>query len=245
MKENATATAEMRVSDQAKRIEVVSGQLWLGELDVRWLGCVPFEEAVTLQDELVASKIADRTRPDLVLLLEHPPVYTIGRTTDRSSLLDPAALPHPLVQINRGGQATYHGPGQLIGYPIIDLTTHGHDLHAYLRRLEEFLIATAAAFGVAATRRPALTGVWVDDRKVASLGVGVRRWITMHGFALNVCGALDGFSHITPCGIRGVEMTTLERESGRALQVAHVATWVRAELLGRSTASEGLTSTET
>ena len=239
------STAKAHVPDEAERIEVVPHERWLGELEVRWLGSVLFEEAVAIQDELVAEKIADRARPDIVLLLEHPPVYTIGRTPDRSSLLDPAALPYRLVQINRGGQATYHGPGQLIGYPIIDLTTHGEDLHAYLRRLEDLLITTAAAFGVAATRRPGLTGVWVEDRKLASLGVGVRRWITMHGFALNVCGALDGFSHITPCGIRGVEMTTLERESGLPLQVARVAERVRAELLRRSSASEGLTSTQT
>jgi lipoyl(octanoyl) transferase len=199
-------------------------------LEVRWLGCIAFEEALALQDELVARKIEDRSHPDTVLLLEHPPVYTIGRTPDHSSLLHADRLPHPLVQINRGGQATFHGPGQLIGYPIIDLTVHGQDLHAYLRQLEELIIATAAAFGVAAARRPGLTGVWVGERKLASLGVGVRRWITMHGFALNVCGSLDGFSHITPCGISGVQMTTLERESGRLLNVAQVGESIRALL---------------
>lgn len=202
-------------------------------LEVRWLGSVSFEDALTLQEELVARKIAERTTADTVLLLEHPPVYTIGRTPDLSSLLDPDGLPYPLVRINRGGQATYHGPGQLIGYPIVDLLAHGQDLHVYLRKLEELIIATAAAFGVAAARREGLTGVWVTDRKLASLGVGVRRWITMHGFALNVCGSLDGFSHITPCGISGVKMTTLERESGIALTVAQVAETVRAELHAR------------
>lgn len=196
-------------------------------LEFRWLGSVSFEEALALQEELVAGKIADRTKPDIVLLLEHPPVYTIGRTPDLSSLPALDRLPYPLVQINRGGQATFHGPGQLIGYPIVDLTVHGQDLHVYLRKLEELIIATAAVFGVAAGRRNGLTGVWVGERKLASLGVGVRRWITMHGFALNVCGSLDGFFHITPCGISGVEMTTLERESGVSLNVAQVAETVR------------------
>src|SRR5207302_1476383 len=150
---------------------------------------------------------------DQFLLLEHEPVYTIGRTPDQSSLRDAARLPHPLVQINRGGQATYHGPGQLIGYPILDLRERGQDLHRYLRALEEILIETCAVFGVAAQRRDKLTGVWIENRKIASIGVGIRDWITMHGFALNVCGDLSPFSEITPCGIAGVEMTSIERES--------------------------------
>jgi lipoyl(octanoyl) transferase len=128
-----------------------------------------------------------------LLLLEHEPVYTIGRTPDKSSLLGAAHLPHPFFSINRGGQATYHGPGQLMGYPIIDLRRCGQDLHRYLRWLEQLLIELLAEYGIAASRRESLTGVWIDDRKIASIGVGVRHWITMHGFALNVGGDLSLF----------------------------------------------------
>jgi lipoyl(octanoyl) transferase len=127
------------------------------------------------------------------------------------------------VQTNRGGQATYHGPGQLIGYPILDLHPLGRDLHRYLRALEEALIATLHEYGVSGSRRDGLTGVWVEKRKIASIGVGVRRWVSMHGFALNVCGDLEPFAHITPCGIAGVEMTSVARESGEDLDVPSTA----------------------
>ncbi len=190
---------------------------------VRWLGRVRFEDALAIQEEVVARKIADSATDDELLLLEHEPVYTIGRTPDQSSLLDAARLPHPIVQINRGGQATYHGPGQLVGYPILDLKPRGQDLHRYLRALEDFLIALLAEFGVAGERREGLTGVWVSGKKIASIGVGVRRWISMHGFALNVCGALAPFGNITPCGISGVEMTSIECEHGGPVSVREVA----------------------
>jgi lipoyl(octanoyl) transferase len=124
-------------------------------------------------------------------------------------------LPHAVFETNRGGQATYHGPGQLTGYPILDLNTRGRDLHIYLRFLEEYLIRFSAGFGVTAQRREGLTGVWVGDRKLASIGVGVRKWISMHGFAINILAtSTAAFSSITPCGLTGVEMTSLERESG-------------------------------
>ena len=116
---------------------------------------------------------------------------------------------------NRGGQATYHGPGQLMGYPIVDLRRCGQDLHRYLRWLEGLLIQTLATYEISARTRPGLTGVWVEDRKIASIGVGVRHWITMHGFALNVCGDLAPFDKIIPCGIRNVTMTSIEKETGR------------------------------
>ena len=186
---------------------------------VRWLGLVRFEDALARQEEIVARKIANAAAEDELLLLEHEPVYTIGRTPDQSSLLDAARLPHPVVRINRGGQATYHGPGQLVGYPILDLKPRGQDLHRYLRALEELLIVALAEFGIAGGRREGLTGVWVGGKKIASIGVGVRRWITMHGFALNVCGDLAPFGQITPCGIAGVEMTSVERECGLAVNV--------------------------
>jgi lipoyl(octanoyl) transferase len=132
-------------------------------------------------------------------------------------------LPHPVFAINRGGQATYHGPGQLMGYPIIDLHQCGQDLHRYLRWLEQLLIDLLAEYGIAASRRESLTGVWVGDRKIASIGVGVRHWITMHGFALNVCGDLSPFNHIVPCGINNVAMTSMEKETDTAFSVACVA----------------------
>jgi lipoyl(octanoyl) transferase len=191
-------------------------------LEAQWLGRVRYEQALALQNRLVGERRANII-PDQLLLLEHDPVYTIGRTPDQTSLRGAAHLPHPVVQINRGGQATYHGPGQLIGYPILDLRQHGQDLHRYLRALEELLIAVCADFGVAARRREGLTGTWVKDRKIASIGVGVRHWISMHGFALNVCGDLGPFQEITPCGIQGVTMTSLAEESRLAVTVQDAA----------------------
>lgn len=192
-------------------------------LSSRWLGRVSFSDALEIQERLVAEKRANHSLGDELLLLEHEPVYTIGRTPDQSSLRSAAHLPHPLYPINRGGQATYHGPGQLIGYPIIDLRRCGQDLHRYLRWLEGLLIETLVEVGIAATTRPGLTGVWINDRKIASIGVGVRHWITMHGFALNVCGDLSPFDEIVPCGIANVTMTSIERETGTKQSVSEVA----------------------
>ena len=213
------------------------------DLHVHWLGRTDFASALALQEKIVATKREDPSHPDELLLLEHEPVYTIGRTPDQSSLsatgphtgrirpqakrirrgeLGAAHLPHPLFAINRGGQATYHGPGQLMGYPIIDLRRCGQDLHKYLRWLEQLLIEVLAEYEIAATQREALTGVWVEDRKIASIGVGVRHWITMHGFALNVCGDLSPFNHIVPCGIDNVAMTSMEKETGAWFSVSDV-----------------------
>jgi lipoyl(octanoyl) transferase len=205
----------------------------LVDLLVRWLGRMEFQRALALQEEIVLKKREDPSVEDQLLLLEHEPVYTIGRTPDRSSLSAPgrirrgevgaAHLPYPLFVINRGGQATYHGPGQLMGYPIIDLRRCGHDLHKYLRWVEQSLIDLLAKYGIAAARRESLTGVWVGDRKIASIGVGVRHWITMHGFALNVCGDLSPFNHIVPCGINNVAMTSIEKETGTPVSVSCIA----------------------
>ncbi len=202
-------------------------------LETRWLGRVAYAEALALQEELVAAKRAEPGRPDELLLLEHDPVYTIGRTPDRSSLLGAAHLPHPLFPVNRGGQATYHGPGQLVGYPIIDLRRCGQDLHRYLRWLEELLCEALRGQGVAAGVREGLTGVWVGRRKIASIGVGVRHWITMHGFALNVGGDLSAFAQIVPCGISDVVMTSLEEETGKTFTVAEMAGSMSALATGR------------
>jgi lipoyl(octanoyl) transferase len=192
-------------------------------LCVRWLGRMDFADALALQEKIVAQKRNDGVLQDELLLLEHEPVYTIGRTPDRSSLLGAAHLPHPLFSINRGGQATYHGPGQLMGYPIVDLRRCGQDLHKYLRWLERLLIAFLSQYDIVASRRESLTGVWVENRKIASIGVGVRHWITMHGFALNVCGDLSPFDRIVPCGITDVAITSMEKETGRAFSVTEVA----------------------
>jgi lipoyl(octanoyl) transferase len=210
-------------------------------IDICWLGRVEFAQALALQEEIVARKRNDPSLQDQLLLLEHEPVYTIGRTPDHSSLsatgrirhgeLGAAHLPHPLFAINRGGQATYHGPGQLVGYPIIDLRRCGHDLHKYLRWLEQVLIEVLAKYGIAATRRESLTGVWVEDRKIASIGVGVRHWITMHGFALNVCGDLSPFNRIVPCGIHHVPMTSMEKETSAAFSISEVGMAVKKVVL--------------
>ena len=194
------------------------------QLEVRWLGRVSYGDALAMQEDLVGAKRSNSSLGDQLLLLEHDPVYTIGRTPDQSSLRDAARLPHPLFPISRGGQATYHGPGQLVGYPIIDLRRREQDLHRYLRWIEDVLIELLGSYAIQAQTRAGLTGVWVDDRKIASIGVGVRQWITMHGFALNVCGDLSAFTHIVPCGITNVTMTSIEKEADGAWTVEQVAT---------------------
>ena len=202
-------------------------------LQTRWLDRVNYAEALALQEEIVIQKRRDSTIADTILFLEHDAVYTIGRTPDQASLRGASHLPHPLFQTNRGGQATYHGPGQLMGYPIIDLSRCGQDLHKYLRWIEDLLIGFLAKFELSATRRTGLTGVWIDDRKIASIGVGVRHWITMHGFALNICGDLAPFAQITPCGLANVTMTSVERETDRNVTVAEAANIMQQLVLRR------------
>lgn len=186
-------------------------------------GHISYDQGIRLQENAVADLLAGSAGERLILL-EHQPVYTIGRLRDQSSLRDATRLAHPVVETNRGGQATYHGPGQLVGYPILDLRHRGQDLHAHLRMIEEVLMEACHAFGVDAGRRDGLTGVWVQDRKMASIGVGVKKWISMHGFAINITReSLDGFFAITPCGIDGVTMTCLSDEAGRDISVADFA----------------------
>lgn len=203
-------------------------------MESRWLGSdLLYEEALQLQQENVSGLQAGSGQ-ESVFLLEHAPVYTIGRTRDQSSLRQPRHLPHPVVEINRGGQATYHGPGQLVGYPVLDLRRYGRDLHAYLRLLEEALVASLADYGVKARRRENLTGVWVGERKIASIGVGVRKWIAMHGFALNVTTeCLPPFQFITPCGLDGVAMTCLYQETEQRPQTRDVGEVVLRHLTRR------------
>jgi len=191
---------------------------------------ITYEEGLHLQQQHVDAILAGTGR-DVILLLEHHPVYTIGRLRDQSSLRNPSALPFPVYETNRGGQATYHGPGQLVGYPILDLNPRGRDLHKHLRNLEEVLIRACATFGVIAARRENMTGVWVENRKLASIGVGVRKWISMHGFAINITDeCLPPFFAITPCGLDGVRMTSLSAEAGRPITVAEAASVVEQEL---------------
>lgn len=202
-------------------------------LKTRWLGRIQYSEGIRLQEEILAGKVDSMGEADQLLLLEHEPVYTIGRGAGRESLGEHQdALPHPVVETNRGGKATYHGPGQLVGYALLDLRVRGQDLHRHLRSLEDGLVECCEILGVKAGCREGLTGVWVGRKKLASIGVGVRRWITMHGFGLNVCGALCGFEHITPCGLEGVEMTSLEAEGAKGVTVESVSMLV-AEVFSR------------
>jgi len=189
---------------------------------VEWLGRISFDDALERQEAEFAA-VRGGHSAGRIFLLEHESVFTIGRTRDQSSLLLRDQLPAPLHEINRGGQATWHGPGQLVGYLLLDLHRYGGDLHRYLRFLEESLISLLGRWSVTGGQREGLTGVWVEDRKIASIGVGVRHWISMHGFGLNVCGTLEGFRSIVPCGISGVDMTSLERECGRPVSVREAA----------------------
>ena len=170
-------------------------------------GLVDYTAALAWQQTLVAQRIAAEI-PDSLVLLEHPPVFTLGRGGDERYLLNPGQV--PVHRVGRGGEVTFHGPGQLVGYPILDLNRHGKDVHRYLRLLEDVLIATLAEWGIAATRRDGLTGVWAGTGKIASIGIGVRRWVTFHGFALNVHTDLSYFSVIVPCGLPEVRMTSMQ-----------------------------------
>jgi lipoyl(octanoyl) transferase len=186
-------------------------------LHVTRLGRADYQEVLALQEReraAVAAGAADR-----LLLVEHPPVITLGRGGDARHVLAPRA---PVLRVNRGGDVTYHGPGQLVGYPIVDLRQRRCDVHAYLRDLEDVLIGVGERFGVAAGRRPGLTGVWVGHDKLAAIGVGIRRWVTMHGFALNVADLRAAFAAIVPCGVRDGGVTSLEQLTGRRPALADV-----------------------
>lgn len=202
-----------------------SSQVTAMKIDVKDLGVdLDFQETWSHQEELVAQRRSGEIN-DTLLLLEHAPVYTIGRTRDQSSLRDQSQLPHPLVEINRGGEGTFHGPGQLIGYAILDLSGYRQDLHRHLRNLEEAIIRTLDKIGIKAQRREGLTGVWIESRKIASLGVGVRSWVTLHGLALNVQRkSLPPFQAITPCGIADVTMTSIESELNRPVKMEEIKT---------------------
>ena len=187
-----------------------------GELWIERLGVMPYATALDLQRELARSRIAGTIAEDVLLLVEHPPVVTLGRSAKEQHLL---ASPELLrargverFEVERGGDVTFHGPGQLVGYPIIDLKRHRRDLHWYLRQVEEALIVALADFGIVGERNVGHTGVWTQGRKIASIGVHARDWVTWHGFALNVTTDLSYFDLMVPCGIQSVTMTSISRE---------------------------------
>jgi lipoyl(octanoyl) transferase len=196
-------------------------------IEVKRLGLVPYEAALDLQRQLVEERKAQRI-PDQLLLLQHPPVITLGVKVrdDRAHVLaGPDELARQGVELfetGRGGDVTFHGPGQLVGYPILDLNPDRRDVHRYVRDLEEVLIRVAASFGIVATRQPGLTGAWVGNEKLAAIGVRIARWVTSHGFALNVAADLRHFNLIVPCGIADKGVTSLERLLGRAVSMDDV-----------------------
>ena len=185
-------------------------------LSVLDLGRRRYGEVLDLQREMARQRLAGELQEDALILVEHEPVVTLGRGTRATSLpIAAAELPSrgvEVFEVERGGDVTFHGPGQLVGYPILHLSRHREDLHWYLRQLEAALIAALADLGIAAERNPGYTGVWTGGRKIASIGVHVKQWVTLHGFALNVTTALDWFDLIVPCGIPGVRMTSVAAE---------------------------------
>ena len=214
----------------------MSAELW-----VLSLGRMPYADALDLQRRVARARITGAVPEDVLLLVEHPPVVTLGRSTKAGNVTSTpeflASRGVELFEVERGGDVTFHGPGQLVGYPIVDLKRHRRDLHWYLRQVEESLIVALADYGIAAGRNSGYTGVWTGDgstehfaprRKIASIGVHARDWVTWHGFALNVTTQLSYFDLIVPCGIAGVDMTSIERELTEAGRGAPV-TMERAE----------------
>ena len=198
-----------------------------GEIQIRRLGTVAYGDALELQQRLVEQRKTGEI-PDQLLLLEHPPVITLGVKTrdDRSHVVaTPETLDHEGVEVfasGRGGDVTYHGPGQLVGYPILDLRPDRCDVHRYVRDLEEVLIRAVAAFGIVSHRLPGLTGTWVGQEKLAAIGVRIARWVTSHGFALNVSTNLAHFGLIVPCGLADKGVTSLDKLSGRPIAMNDV-----------------------
>ena len=184
-------------------------------IDVIEAGLVPYREALEWQRSLAEARIEGRLGRDVMLLLQHPPVVTLGRTARAGHVLEPHDL--PVFEVERGGDVTFHGPGQLVGYPILNLGGYRRDLHWYLRTLEQALIDALARLDIPTERKPGYTGVWTSrgTRKIASIGVHVKQWVTSHGFALNVTTDLSQFDRIVPCGIAGVVMTSIQRETGK------------------------------
>ena len=196
-------------------------------LNVARLGSADYPAALELQNAMVAARMRDAIG-DTLLLLEHPHVFTLGRGADERFLVNPPAN-IPVYRVSRGGQVTYHGPGQLVGYPILRLTGADRDVIRYLRKLEQVMIAALERFGIIASRRAGLTGVWVGPKKIASIGVGLRRWVTMHGFALNVTTDLRLFDTIVPCGIEGCRTTSIAALGNDRVSVTDFAATIENE----------------
>ena len=200
------------------------------EAQVLDLGLVDYQSALDLQTDLRDRRIAGEI-PDTLVLLEHPPVITLGRSGNMENILVPESeLTDRGIQFfhaNRGGDVTYHGPGQIVGYTIMDLTSHGIDLRKHLWKLEEVLIRALEGLGVGGRRREGLTGVWVGENKIASIGIHVKRWVTMHGFALNVSPDMEHISLIYPCGIKDAAMTSVEKILGRPVSRSDVLSALR------------------
>ncbi len=194
--------------------------------EARWLGLVPYDDGLRLQERAV-ERLRSGEAPEQLLLLEHPHVFTLGRGANSANILaGREELQSNSVEVHetgRGGDVTYHGPGQLVGYPIINLKPDRCDVHRYVRDIEEVLIRTIAEFGIAGTRIAGLTGVWVGNEKIGAIGVRIARWITSHGFALNVNTDLDYFNMIVPCGIADKGVTSLSRLLGRRIELREVA----------------------
>jgi lipoyl(octanoyl) transferase len=194
------------------------------QLDLRRPGLVSYQDALTLQRALVEDRRAGRI-PDTLLLLQHPPVITLGVKGDggRSNVIaDPARLSQLGIEISetgRGGDVTYHGPGQVVGYPILDLRPDRCDVHRYVRDLEEVMIRVCGEFGVTAGRVAGLTGTWIEGAKIGAIGIRISRWITSHGFAFNVSTNLEHFNLIVPCGISGRGVTSLDRATGQTIPI--------------------------
>jgi lipoyl(octanoyl) transferase len=206
-------------------------------LSVANLGLVEYQAALALQAAIVAARHNDAI-PDTLLLLEHPHVFTLGRGADERFLLAQRPSDVPIYRVSRGGEVTYHGPGQLVGYLILKLEGRDRDVHRYLRTIEEALIRALADCDIEATRREGLTGIWVGAKKIGSIGVGIKRWTTCHGFALNVCPDLSYFHGIVPCGIAGCEMTSIKALREKEIGVEDFSTTVPshfAEVFGYST----------
>lgn len=184
----------------------------VNQVEILDRGLVPYVEALEYQRSLARDLIEGRLDHDVLVMLEHPPVVTLGRGAHAENVLRDEGI--DVVEVERGGDVTYHGPGQLVGYPIFDLKRYRQDLHWYLRTLEQALIEGLASLGIPAERNAGYTGVWTKGRKIASIGVHVKQWVTWHGFALNVTTDLAAFDRIVPCGIPGVQMTSVQRESG-------------------------------
>jgi lipoyl(octanoyl) transferase len=192
-------------------------------MEIRDLGLIGYSEALEIQQQLVSEVRGGG--PETLLLLEHDAVYTVGAGGDLANVLDPAVS---ALRVNRGGDVTYHGPGQLVGYPILDLAGRGRDLHRYLRFLEDFLVELCGALEVTGFPVSGRTGVWTSQGKLAAIGVGVRRWVSMHGFCLNVAADTSAFDRINPCGMARCRITSLARERGSELPMQVVKDLVRA-----------------